>query len=424
MESILTVKNVLEKIKTLLKDRPSEPVSLFNGLGRVTADDVYSRTTFPPFDLCSVEGYAIDSAKIVHTPVTLQRVGKAKPNAPYKGTIQEGETVWVQAGSPLPEGADAVVAIENTQKEGLSITIQEHPTQGLNVSCRGIDVEEGDRILKKGTVLTSRHIGLSAAMNVPWLPVVTTPKIGVLVTMDEIAFPDDKDAYQRHNGVHFGESLATALSAFISARGAVPMNLGVALNLSASVDHIIAFKSEIREAIEGMDLLIAIGGLDVPDDSLMWTSLSQGGAELEKLDVAIGTGESIIIGHHDDIPILGFPSNPVSALICASLFLRPTIDQMFGVSRRHYQKSYAVLSRNLDIFDVQTEYLYATYKHNTDDGTIVVAPVSAQDTLMLSVLVQADCLIVVDQESDTETPHHKAGDVVEIIPLTGSIVST
>jgi molybdopterin molybdotransferase len=412
---MFSIADILERILTPLKQQDPEPVGLLDALGRVASCDVRSNFTLPAIDLCTVDGYAIRCEDVMQLPTLLTRVGKSRPGKLFEGMVGPGETVYVLAGTPVPEGADAVVCERDVERNGVEISITEQVMDGVNISTAGIDVCGGDIVMKRGTIITARHVALCAAVKVPWLSVIRKPRIGILVNADESSM----NSMISENSVTVSHAIGVALSAFVNARGGIPINLGSAVSLSASVEEIVVFKERIRNALKGIDMLVATGGINDLENSLMWTMLSDEDAVLERMSVGIGRGESVIVGYQGTTPIVGLSGNPVSSLICASLFIRPAIDYMLGVANdRKGPKDFALLSRNLDVVDRQADYLYATLKRK-DNGDLIVTPFSAQDTLMVSVLAKADCLVVVDKNLPL-----LSGTMVETINFSGSITST
>ncbi|MFN7038360.1 MAG: molybdopterin molybdotransferase MoeA [Alphaproteobacteria bacterium] len=414
---MLSINEVIEKIKNFKLELPSEPVNLLNGLGRVIADDVKSREMMPPCDICQINGYAISVSDIVQTPTILTKVGSSKNKKLFKGKINPGEAVQVIAGVPVPEGADTVIPLNKVEKFSTNkLSVNDYFTSGENISTAGIDISEGDIIFSKGTILTSRHIALASILRVPWLPVLKSPRVGIIIcTDDEIEnYNDEKTS----NKLYVSESIGISIAAFVNARGGIATNLGKSLDISAPAEQILSFKQELANALKSVDLLIVVGGINNLDNNLLFTSLVKQQAILEKYEVAIGNGENIILGNKGSIPIIGLPGHQVSSLICTALFLKPVLETMLSIENLGYKKNFATLSRDLDEFDLANDYLYAKLIKQ-DNGDLVVSPVSGQDSLMLSVITKTDCIIVLENKESL-----KAGSPVEIIMFGGSIMST
>lgn len=411
---MISIQSILNQIEPLLKTLTSEPINLHDALGRVLADDIHSRAVIPPYDIANIDGYAIDATNIDSFPITFNKSGKSTPHKIFTDTVKPHHYVQVFSGSLIPKGTNAIVPIKSAEIYKNSIIVNDHVMEGDNISVAGIDIADGDIILKKGTILTSRHIALANITEIPWIPVIRSPKIGIISNLDTDYNNVEFNHIQKKNG----DAIKSFLSSFISARGGRPTTLGAALSMQAPVKQIPAFKAELKEALESVDLLTIVGGIDLGIENLLWSSLIQDGAVLEIYKIAIGSGEEIIIGNRNNVPIIGLPNHNVASLICALLFLKPCIDKLLGINNNHNVKIYATLDRDLDEFDKATDYLYAKLYENKN-GDQIVSPISAQDSLMISVLTNTNCIIVINPSTPLTS-----GSTVEVIMVTGSIVST
>jgi molybdopterin molybdotransferase len=192
----------------------------------------------------------------------------------------------------------------------------------------------------------------------------------------------------------------------------------LAVELSASIEEIVSFKNNLENSLKSIDMLITVGGVENSKENLIFTTLTQKGAQLKKVPVAIGAGHHIIIGSKDSVPVIGIPGHHVASLLIAPLFLIPVIDSMLGINEKTKKKIFAILTRDLDEYDKKTDFLYGKMIRK-ENGELSVSPISAQDSLMISVLTETECMILVDKNLKL-----KAGSTVEIIMLTGSHTST
>ena len=409
-----SVKDIMNVVEPMIKAVGSEPINLLDGLGRVLATDIHARSLIPPFDISNINGYAVNTKDVEAIGSVLKKVAESRPTKIYDAPLKKGECVLLFNGCPVPEGANAVVYPADVELYKSSVIFKKYITEGENISEAGLDINDSDVILKKGTILNSRHIALAKITDVPWLPVIRKPKIGIISNLEYDQCNPQFSYIQQKNS----DAIKSFLSSFINARGGTATNLGTALKSQAPANQIPAFKRELQNAIESVDLLAVIGGIHKAGENLLWTSLLQRGADLEIFKIAIGRGEEIAIGYYENTPIIGLPDQNVASLICALLFLRPCIDKLLGIDVDNKEKFYATLDRTLDEFDRSTDYLYAKLYEN-DKGDKFVTPVSAQDALMISVLTDTNCIIVVDKNMKLQD-----GSEVEIIMFTGSIIST
>jgi molybdopterin molybdotransferase len=396
--------HVLAKLCSLITTQATEAVSIADGHGRVLSKDVLSNKFVPYQDICSVSGYAITSSSINQTPMYLKKVGSSKPKNLFTQRLHEAQAVEVSAGIPVPLGADCVIAKDQIKEDdGVTILIDEFVTAGKNIASKGIDIAKDDIVLKKGTLLNSNHIALAAILGIPWLEVTRSPRIGVIdCSIDNVVSDSSGELDQ---------CIDSAIGHFISANNAMPLFLGNSAQLNDSLEEIIFFKNNLELAMQSVDLLLVIGGVNNLAENIVFTTLMQKGASLENVKILVGSQYQIVIGSYQKKPVLGIPSHYVAFLLFARLALMPLIKTMLGVKRN--AKTYAKLSRDLDEYDKQNHFLLGILEQ-TNTGQLMVTAVSASDELMLSVLSKTHCLIVIDLSSDL-----KSGNIVEIIMLDG-----
>jgi molybdopterin molybdotransferase len=404
---MISVDEALERIVGTVPVMPVEQIALADGLGRVLAEDIAARRTQPPTAVSAMDGYAVHAEDVQDLPATLEVIGAAPAGEAYPGTLRPGQAVRIFTGGPVPDGADAIVIQENTTTEASTVTVIEGKTTvGRYVRPAGLDFTEGQTLLSPGRALTARDIGLAAGMNVPWIKVRRKPLIALLATGDEIVMPGDPI------GPHqIVSSNGLALSAFITAAGGRPIDLGI------SPDSRDALKAMAAGA-RGADMLVTTGGASVGDHDIVQSVLGEVGLELDFWKIAMRPGKPLIFGRIAETPILGLPGNPVSALVCALIYLGPAIRAMLGLGDGGAPTASAILGRDLTANDERQDYLRSRLEPGPG-GTMVATPSEAQDSSMFATLAHAQCLIV----RAPHAPPAKAGDVVTILPLQGGIVS-
>ena len=397
---LLPVEEALERVKAAFGPLPAEQVSVAEALGRVLADDVEARVTQPPAAVSAMDGYAVRAADVAEPPVVLRTIGEAPAGGAYEGTVGPGEAVRIFTGGPVPDGADAIVIQEDTESQDDRVTVRVSAPEGNYIRPAGLDFSAGVVGLRAGRRLTARDVGLAAAMNVPWLAVRRKPRVALLATGDEIVRPGDPV------GPHqIVSSNTLALAALVTEAGATPIDLGIARDNEDSLRRMAA-------AAAGADLLVTSGGASVGERDLVQQVLGKVGFELDFWRIAMRPGKPLMFGRIGATPLLGVPGNPVSALVCGLLFLRPAIGVMLGVEDEQPAAEAAVLGCDLGANDRRQDYLRARLERGPE-GELVATPFSRQDSSMLSTLVAAGCLVV----RPPQAPPAKAGDRVEIIRL-------
>ncbi len=395
----------LAKVLSAFQPLEAEQIPLDAGLGRVLAEDVVSRVTQPPADVSSMDGYAVRAADVENTPAILRVVGESAAGGGFEGSVGPGEAARIFTGAPVPAGADAVVMQENTTRDGDAVTILEGVGPGNFIRAAGLDFKAGVPLIAKGKVLSARDIGLSAAMNVPWLQVRRRPRVAVMATGDELVMPGEP-----LGPAQIVSSNSVALAAYIRALGGEPVDLGIARDDEGSLRTMLA-------GARGADLLVTIGGASVGDHDLVGKVLGDKGLDLGFYKVAMRPGKPLIFGTLGDVPVLGLPGNPVSAGVTAILFLRPAMRRMLGLADDDAGAT-ALLGRDLSANDERRDYLRATLSRDTA-GALVATPFEKQDSAMLAVFATADCLVI----RAPHAPPAKTGERVEIIPLAQSLIS-
>ncbi len=379
-----------------------EHVPLSKSLHRVLAEDAVAGVSHPPADVSAMDGYAIRHEDVPSVPLTLEVVGESGAGHPWLGTLGIGQAVRIFTGAHVPAGANTVVMQENTKAHGTNgaqVVITEMPQPARHIRRKGQDFSAGDTGLTAPRRLSARDIGFLAAMNIARVPVARKPRIGVLSTGDEIVMPGET--------VGHGQIVSAngpGLSAFIEQHGGDAIHLGVAR------DELEALRAAIARA-EPLDMLVTSGGVSVGEHDLMRKALQSDDFRLAFHKIAMRPGKPLLfgrIGAGQKLPVLGLPGNPVSAMVCAVLFLGPAIARLQGLPGEAPATVPARLGADLKENDSREDYLRAVL---TPD--LVVTPFPKQDSGMISSMAQANALIV----RPPHAPAAAAGTLVLTIPL-------
>lgn len=402
---MLSVAEARSRILEAVQPLPAEQVSIGDALGRVLARDVAARRSQPPRAVSAMDGYAVRAADVASAPVELKQIGEVPAGTAFGGKVGPGEAVRIFTGAPVPDGADAIVIQENTTPGDGTVTIGKGAPEGHYIRPAGLDFAEGDVLLHAGRILTARDVGLAAAMNLPWLMVRRRPRVAILATGDEIAMPGDPLGPNQ-----IVSSNTVSLAAAIRVYGGDPHVLGIAPDDREALTAMVA-------GAAGSDLLITSGGASVGDHDLVQSVLGDLGFSLDFWKIAMRPGKPLIFGHIGDTPVLGLPGNPVSAMVCAIIFLAPALARMLGTDDDEAPTITARLAEALAENDERQDYLRGRLLENGADG-LVVAPYSRQDSSMFATLAAADCLIV----RAPHAPALEAGAVVEILQFPSGLL--
>jgi molybdopterin molybdotransferase len=400
--ALMPVAEALARVLADARPLAAEAAPLAQAHGRVLAADVAALRTQPPADVSAMDGYAVRSADVAKAPVKLKLVGEVAAGHPFRGAVGAGEAARIFTGGVLPPGTDTIVIQENTVREGEAVVVTVASRKGKHVRVEGLDFKRGTVLLTKGRRLSDRDLALAAAMNHPTVPVHRCPKVALLATGDELVMPGGSPGFGQ---IVYSNGYATM--ALARREGCEVIDLGIA------PDRLAETAAGVRRAREvGADILVTSGGASVGDYDLVREALAAEGLALSFWKVALRPGRPMMHGRLGPMHVLGLPGNPVSAYVCAVLFLLPLIRQLAGRSDVAPAPDTARLGRDLPANDERADYLRAVLTTGPD-GIAVATPAPVQDSSMLMPLARADCLLI----REPFAPAAKAGDKCSIIRL-------
>jgi molybdopterin molybdotransferase len=400
--ALMPVAEALARVLADARPLAAEAAPLAQAHGRVLAADVAALRTQPPADVSAMDGYAVRSADVAKAPVKLKLVGEVAAGHPFRGAVGAGEAARIFTGGVLPPGTDTIVIQENTVREGEAVVVTVASGKGKHVRVEGLDFKRGAVLLTKGRRLSDRDLALAAAMNHPTVPVHRCPKVALLATGDELVMPGGTPGFGQ---IVYSNGYATM--ALVRREGCEVIDLGIA------PDRLAETAAGVRRAREvGADILVTSGGASVGDYDLVREALAAEGLALSFWKVALRPGRPMMHGRLGPMHVLGLPGNPVSAYVCAVLFLLPLIRQLAGRSDVAPAPDTARLGRDLPANDERADYLRAVLTTGPD-GIAVATPAPVQDSSMLMPLARADCLLI----REPFAPAAKAGDKCSIIRL-------
>ncbi len=358
---------------------PSESVSIAEAAGRVLAVDATAPYDQPPAPMSAMDGYAVHAGDIATTPTTLSLIGESPAGRPFPGRLCNGHAVRIFTGGVVPEGADCIVIQEDTTSDGNIVVVNEVPRAGQHVRPQGLDFRSGDVLLGKGKRLTARDVALLAAADFANAPVIRKPRIALVMTGDELSRPGEA---RGPGGVV--ASSTYALAAMVERWGGVPLDLGIL------PDKPEAF-AKLPDQVKDCDLVVTQGGASVGDHDLVQRALQPFGFHLDFWKIAMRPGKPLIFGRLKDVPLLGLPGNPVSAMVCAILFLKPAIAAMLGTP--YLPKiTKAKLATPLKENGARQDYIRT--RIISEKGEIRAEPFALQDSSMQKIFAEADGLII------------------------------
>ncbi|UWR32053.1 molybdopterin molybdotransferase MoeA [Sulfitobacter sp. W027] len=388
---MISVDEALDAVLNLVAPLKSEDVPLRAVNGRVLSRPVTAQRNQPPFAASSMDGYALRRAE-VEPDAMFKVVGEAAAGHGYAGTLRAGQAVRIFTGAPVPDGADFVVIQEDVTRRGDLITLGHRIDKKDNIRPAGGDFRLGDELTAPRR-LRPADVALLAAMNVASVPVTRKPIIAILATGDELVQPGEDPGPDQ-----IIASNSYGLAAMLEDAGAEVRMLPIARDTVASLKQAFALA-------HGADLIVTIGGASVGDHDLIAPVAAELGMEQAFYKVAMRPGKPLMAGKIAGATMIGLPGNPVSAMVCGAIFVLPMLRRMLGLSNVHAPLHSAPLGREIGANGPRAHYMRA----NLRDGALY--PDDQQDSSLLSVLAQADALMI----RPPQDPARNAGEIQQYI---------
>jgi len=396
---MISVDEAVQRVLRAFAPLPAETVALTEALGRVLARDAMATLDHPPAPMSAMDGYAMRAAD-AHAGTELAVIGEAPAGRPFDGPVGAGQAVRIFTGGVVPDGADAVVIQEDAVPLGAKVRITQAPQPGENVRRRGLDFRAGDLLIERGRRITPRDVAVLAAGDLADVEVTRRPRVAVVATGDELTRPGEPRA---PGGIV--ASSTYALQAMVRDWGGDPVDLGIIPDRSEEF-------ARLPDAARGMDLIVTLGGASVGDHDLIQSALAPHGFVLDFWKIAMRPGKPLIFGRLNASPLIGLPGNPVSAMVCALLFVRPALSAMLGAPYAPPVRS-ARLAVPLKANGKRQDYIRA--RLSLPGGVLTAEPFALQDSSMQKIFAQADGLII----RPVDAPPAAAGDNIEVLLLNG-----
>jgi len=389
-------RRVIERVKPL----DAERVPIERAAGRVLAEPAVAVVDLPPFPSSAMDGYALRSADTAAAPVTLPVVARIPAGAPAGRPLGAGEAMAIATGGAVPEGADAVVPLEHVEEAAEGLSVREPVAAGANVRDRGGDVRAGDEVLGPGVVLGPGQVGALGAAGVSEVRCAKRPRVGILVTGDELRQPGEPLAAGQ-----IYESNGLLLATALQLAGAVPAQLGVVAD--DEEEH----RRTIERALLGFDMLVTTGGASVGPHDLVRKVQAELRVEEVFWGVAVKPGKPVAFGVRRDHLVFNLPGNPVSVLATFELFVRPAVNALLGLPDPLPAFRRGTLGSAVRRNAQRDELVRAALRREGDD--VVLEPLSGQESHMIVRAGRANALVLVEAGSGEVS----AGSAVPYLPV-------
>ena len=310
-------RKVIEQVGKMGGPHARASVSVWDALGLVLAQEVKTDREYPPFDRSTRDGYAVRS-RDVRAGVQLKCAGEIKAGDTVTEPLAAGMCVQIMTGAAVPSGADAVIMIEYTQRDGELVRFERAAQAGQNIVPRGSEAQAGQTILKPGMRLGFAELALAAQVGAVQLQCAKRPRVAILSTGDEVVLIE-----QQPGPFQIRNSNTVSLAAQVRIAGGEPVVLGNAADRAEDLGE------KIERGLK-KDALVLTGGVSMGKYDLVESVLKALGAEFFFDAVAIRPGKPAVFAICQGKPVFGLPGNPVSTMVTFQLFVTPAIDLLSG----------------------------------------------------------------------------------------------
>ncbi len=402
---MILVEEALERVLADIQPLPPTRVPLSDAIGLVLSEDVRSAISIPPLPNSAMDGYAVRAEDVAaarqDSPVELPVIGEIAAGSPPEPAVVPGAAVRIMTGAPIPSGADAIVRFEDTDEENRrvngqaldAITIYASPAVGTSIRAAGEDVKPGAVVLQKGMELTPARLGVLASVGMASVSVHTRPVVAILASGNEIAAPGNE------LGVgHIYDINTYTVQGLVQEIGGIARPLGIARDTEDSV------RSHVEQARDA-DFLITSAGVSVGYYDLVKDVLQSLG-DLRVWAVRMRPGKPVVFGilrgtteapWGRDVPHLGLPGNPVSAMVVFHMLARPALRKMMGHQTWDSPSLTAVLDDPIVNEDGRRVYARA-HVYRGDDGRMHARLSGPQGSNILTAMARANGLAICPED--------------------------
>lgn len=424
---------VRERCQQILKagDRPSEEVSLMQGLGRVLAEPINADRDFPPFPRATRDGFAVRADDLTGGVTLLRVVGQVRAGDSYDLPLASGEAVEIMTGAAVPVGADAVVMVEYTERKSVPeidrkeregtqresesgtspaeddhildiaghaepeveekrtedlVEIQRTVSAGENIVPSGAEAQAGQELLPRGVRLGAAQIALAAAAGKASVKVYRKPKVAILSTGDELV-----EVAEKPGPSQIRNSNSYSLAAMVAECGGEPVQLPIAPDEESKLTEL------IQEGLKA-DMLLLSGGVSMGKFDLVEQALKNLGAKFFFTGALIQPGKPVVFGEVGSVPFFGLPGNPVSVMVTFELFARQMVEALSGAQPERLKSAKAKLRKDFKTKTGLTRFLPAKLAGGLEDPEVEVVPWQGSGDMLAA--ARANCYLVVPPDRE------------------------
>lgn len=388
---------------TKLKAPPSESVSIAEALCRVLAEPVLADRDFPPFPRATRDGFALCADDVKTIPAQLQVVGQIKAGDNCAQTVKAGEAVSIMTGAAVPKGANAVVMVEYTRRNGAQVEVLRTCAPGENIVPQGSEAPAGQQMLAPGTPLSFPQIAVCAAVGRSSIKVYRKPRVAILATGDELVeiTAEPQPAQIRNSNTY-------SLAAQVALAGGEPLRLPLAPDERPALTRL------IQQGLSA-DLLLLSGGVSMGEFDLVEAVLQELGATFFFTGAQIQPGRPVVFGDvpapdsKSPKPFFGLPGNPLSTMVTFDLFARPVLQALGGAVPVRLPSARARLGKEIKTKTGLTRFLPGKLSGGLQDPQVELVPWQGSGDILAA--ARAGCYVVIPPDRESIA----AGEMVSIL---------
>ena len=399
---LTSVEKALEKMFSIVKIRPSIKVDTINSLNYTIADDIKSNIAVPHFDRSAMDGYAVIAkdtfgASLIN-PKYIKEAGKIEIGEVSNITLNNSEAVRISTGAQIPNGADAVIKIEDTEIDHSTIKIYNSIVPGRNISKKGEDTKKGEVIIEKGTQLKPEHIALLCSQGIDKTIVREPPKVSIFATGDELV---EVGNILENNQIY--NSNSPMISNLVKLYG------GDVIKVETVKDNKDLIQTKLLESLSLSDIIIFSGGTSVGTKDYLPEIIKEN-ATIIIHGIAMRPGSPILIAHKDDILIFCLPGTPVAAYLGFLKFVGPAIRKLLGSKRLDLRENcLAIINDDVPVSSIGYIH-YLRVKIKKEENKFIAHPIRLKGSGMISSLTNSDGIVEISPSQEGL----KKGDKVSI----------
>jgi molybdopterin molybdotransferase len=386
-----------------LRHKPRrETVEISQAFGRILAEPVFADRDYPPFDRATRDGFAVRAADTAAPGAQLECIGEIRAGGSFDGAVGARQCVEIMTGAAVPQGADAVVMVEYTKREGNRITLERAAERGQNIVPRGKEAKASSLLLAHGTRLGYVELSLAAQVGQARLPVTSRPRVAILSTGDEVVAVDAQPGPRQ-----IRNSNGLALETLVTLGGGEPVQLGNA------PDEVGILRKSIERGLEE-DILVLSGGVSMGKYDLVEQVLSDLAAEFHFTGVAMRPGRPAVFATCRGKPVFGLPGNPVSTMVTFELFVLPAMDLESGAAPRPLPVFHAKLAASVREKPPLAHFVPAKVEWEGTEALVTVLPWQGSGDVVT--LAAANAFLVVSPDR----LEIAAGEWADVLPRRGA----